>query len=794
MHQHRQTLVFDKFKRKLRRRDINPHLGKNNLSKSTASLLNFSKVKYFAYGLPVVCMISLLGILSYSFSVGTVFNYAEDAYALDGEDNTTTSPDPTAKITITAGDGEHAADQNAATLVTKNGMAYRSHEVTVDVNDITKYSLQLSYASGKDNLRLEGSNAYLMGADGRTPANMPDNTWGFAWGTNKADDGNIDSFDTADEQMTYYTVPQFGSVASELSNGLLASNDVYQDSFKGKLVFGAKFGDNATSGHYKTQVILSLTANAKEVVTTLDDIFQMQQMTPEICASSVIGEHSTLQDVRDGSAYLVQRLEDGNCWMTQNLKLTKESIESWKSTHPDNDNNVQLSNKYSNVASSSTYALPTSYTSKSQWTSTSTTLDATLTSENTDYGTYYSWCAATAGSCSNATSDGQAALYSICPKGWRLPGGGSTVNSAQYGYSYNKLVADAGFTNDAAGSAKLIGEPYNFQYAGRVNNGSIDLLGSNGLYWSNTAYSGTNAYSLNFNNSSVGASYKDYYRYSGRSVRCVAPSLSIELINTMQEMTPEICKSTPVGYSKALIDTRGAGYTNYGTPNSYVISKLSDGNCWMLQNLSLTAESLKSATGTTKLTKDNSDVSNDYDLAGSTVNTSHNTDTIFGKEAGYLKSQICDPGLVDNRKKGFGAYYSWHAATAGTSVDEGEAPNSICPKGWRLPTSGKSVDVDGSFNKLSTKRETEALTKYTNTKLALTDVYGYTLSDGLFFAAGFMYVGNIYYATSSGFYWSSTAVSDTKAYNLGFSWDTFYPSGSRERYYGATVRCIAPAS
>ena len=41
-----------------------------------------------------------------------------------------------------------------------------------------------------------------------------------------------------------------------------------------------------------------------------------------------------------------------------------------------------------------------------------------------------------------------------------------------------------------------------------------------------------------------------------------------------------------------------------------------------------------------------------------------------------------------------GNHYQWNAATAGTggSITEGQATSSICPKGWRLPTSG----VDGS--------------------------------------------------------------------------------------------------
>ncbi len=424
-----------------------------------------------------------------------------------------------ASITITATDNEYGSDPNASTLVPANGMAYRSHQVAVDVNEVTGFSLKISYASGKDALRLDGDTTYMANADGKTPNEMAPGSWGFAW-------GNADADETT---MPYYTMPQFGAASSDVSTGLLEHYDTYQDAFTKKLVFGAKFGAQNRPGHYTTQVMLSLVASAQQVVTTLKDLTYMHEMTPEICASTTPGETKALIDWRDGNSYTVMRLQDGenmqgNCWMLQNLKLTKESIESWKSSNPDDLNTVKLTSKYSNVADGSSYTLPASSQSSFNTTS-NASINATFASTTAAYGTYYSWCAATAGTCSSVASGGQEASASVCPKGWRLPTSNKSSGATGYNYSFNNLVDKLDFTNDAAGSTKLRGEPYNFQLAGRVYNGSLGNVGSNGHYWSSTASSSIDTYYLYFSSSNVNPSnYRNFGRYYGVPVRCVAPA------------------------------------------------------------------------------------------------------------------------------------------------------------------------------------------------------------------------------------------------------------------------------
>ncbi len=799
-----------------------------------------SHIKFKLYRLskmiPIFCMLTFLGILSYAFSVGTIFNYVEQTYA-EGESAQSGTVTPQATISIKPSEGQYGAGVDSTTVVGSMGMAYRSHDVTVHAQDVTKYSLNISYADGKDALRLEGGSTYFanVASTGQTPSTMKDNTWGFAWGETTE----------AEDEMTYYVMPQYGSIGTDLAGGLLASENTYNEDFTKKLVFGAKFGTQNEPGHYKTAVILSLAANAQEVVTTLDDLRYMQDMTPEVCASTKAGENATLQDKRDGSEYVVQKLEDGNCWMLQNLKLTKEGIESWKAQYPDTENNVKLSSKYSNVASDSTFSMPTTIASLSSGNASqfgnSSNYNTTAqiynggskdTKWQEGYGAYYNWYAATAGTGNaSVTVDGQDVDASICPKGWRLPTSNKTSTTATgYNYSFNKLVIDpltgkpyatsndanykanawksANYTNATLGLTNASGAVLSngfFPAAGSVDSGSLSIVGSGGRYWSSTAYGGNIAYFLGLYTNNVYPSGNGaHQRYYGLSVRCVAKQ-GFGDITKMQEMTPEICNKADIGVSKVLIDTRGGGYTNSGTANSYLVQKLEDGNCWMVQNLKLDLDSVD------KLTSADSAVSTSWPdtNALSTLNaTFTNADT-----APYYNN---NPSQLSSKyQEKFGYYYNWCAVTAGSceaAASGSEASASICPKGWRLPTANKTssaAEYKYSYDKLATVKSAwyaGGTNGFSDTQLGLTDASGYLLSGGFFPAAGQMDNNSLKNVGSNGNYWSSTAGSTgggaltrviglgSYAYYLGFSSSSISATGYMNRGYGFPVRCVAPAS
>ena len=77
----------------------------------------------------------------------------------------------------------------------------------------------------------------------------------------------------------------------------------------------------------------------------------------------------------------------------------------------------------------------------------------------------------------------------------------------------------AGYT--ANGFNKLRSNPYYFVRSGFIDGGTLYSPGVLGFYWSSTVSSSTNAYYLNFDGTDIYPA-RNYYRYSGWSVRCVA--------------------------------------------------------------------------------------------------------------------------------------------------------------------------------------------------------------------------------------------------------------------------------
>lgn len=158
---------------------------------------------------------------------------------------------------------------------------------------------------------------------------------------------------------------------------------------------------------------------------------------------------------------------------------------------------------------------------------------------------------------------------------------------------------------------------------------------------------------------------------------------------TMQTFTQSSCNSLATytgSNSSALITLEDPR----GTPRTYTIGKLADGKCWMLDNLKL-----GSASDTITLTPADSSVSSNFTLPQLTTSGSTNADvpTVKGPVTGDTGSGATNYGYL----------YNWPAATAGESrtsrsAGSGNAPHSICPAGWRLPTGGSS----GEFSALNT--------------------------------------------------------------------------------------------
>lgn len=212
-----------------------------------------------------------------------------------------------------------------------------------------------------------------------------------------------------------------------------------------------------------------------------------------------VGDTATLTDTRDGNEYRVRKLADGKCWMIDNLKIQNKTL-----TPADSD-------------VSSNYTLPASSTSgfsSSNYDGDWVYIADGSGNNKVEYGGYYSWHAATAGTGTQSMSSGDA-TSSICPKGWRLPKGGSSGD-------FQALVTALGGDTSSAGSTALQNpDGPNFVLAGYYYNGSPYSRGSNGYYWSSTAYAANYAYNLSFSSSGVDPT-SGSLKYDGYSVRCIA--------------------------------------------------------------------------------------------------------------------------------------------------------------------------------------------------------------------------------------------------------------------------------
>ena len=256
----------------------------------------------------------------------------------------------------------------------------------------------------------------------------------------------------------------------------------------------------------------------------------------------------------------------------------------------------------------------------------------------------------------------------------------------------------------------------------------------------------------------------------------------------MQDMTHTICEEVEdIGAQLQVIDVRD--------DKVYWIAKLKDNHCWMTQNLDLA--------GDTVITNALSDVPEGYVLP-----------TANGFQSGNRLPTSSQEGFSDNTKAyvyntnnhtdncsspGCYSYYSWHAATAGSGVNiidsNVDAPYSICPKGWKLPTAGITSDKNwkrGDFYALAT-------------------AYGAVLEDGYYQYSPIFYnnagpntIPNLlltgrYDKNSFGggggyaVYLSSTVNNGSRSYSstLCFDSSSVYVSDFTHYRSGHAIRCLA---
>ena len=250
----------------------------------------------------------------------------------------------------------------------------------------------------------------------------------------------------------------------------------------------------------------------------------------------------------------------------------------------------------------------------------------------------------------------------------------------------------------------------------------------------------------------------------------------------IQNITQAQCQALPVFTGtndteavKTVTDNRG------GTTRTYRIAKLADNNCWMLDNLKL-----GSTTATTTLTPSDSNVAANFTLPQLTTNgiLYYDNPRAYGPV----------PGDTGSGATNYGYLYNWPAATAGetrTSITTGNAANSICAKGWRLPTGGNT----GEFAMLNAKMNNPAATSpSTSGGTGYYQNWHYTGQFKGVFAGGWW---EGFGGQGDGvFLWSSSAYpgwSYSASYTV-FDADGVYPGYEGDRGSGGGVRCLLQSS
>ena len=351
---------------------------------------------------------------------------------------------------------------------------------------------------------------------------------------------------TAKSGATYPTTLNWGQTVN-LSQ-LTPTRDGY--TFTGWSVGSSTYtSDNTTANlNPSNAMAVTVTAQWRQNLVGIHSISNMQDMTTAICNATTTPEKTataldwdgtkhgntsyvprkSLKDTRDNKYYLVSKLADGNCWMSQSLALDLTSgtaivasttAGGTTTVTPNNTTQtttgtqwVQADNNWRSYKPQSSEAYYQSGIKKS---SSPTGSGDTYLWESA--GNYYNWYAATAGTGTSSMTSSDATA-SICPKGWRLPS-----NSGTKSY-YNLITTTYGLASSSAGSLALRANPLNFNLSGYYEYYFGDMFnrGLGGRYWSSTAYSSaTNAYYLTFDMSTINPQ-SNYYKGLGCSVRCVA--------------------------------------------------------------------------------------------------------------------------------------------------------------------------------------------------------------------------------------------------------------------------------
>ncbi len=280
---------------------------------------------------------------------------------------------------------------------------------------------------------------------------------------------------------------------------------------------------------------------------------------------------SALTDQRDNQTYAIAKLADGKCWMIENLRLESTNSDNSTGALAQGYGTSATYGNFSGLADTESANFSNSTTANSLYysgtqegtasidigttnypgyrmprynnanTSSRASSPTTNSTSMYSYGNYYTWHAAIADTTYNGSNNTSSDTTSLCPTGWRLPrGGDKTRIESNDDNDFWNLMVDAlnGGTNPAnydsntypyyngsteAGpvAAKLRSFPNNFLYSGYFTSSALSR-GSDGHYWSSTAFDNYSSYHLLLYSSNMYPGTRYFSKYYGYSIRCAA--------------------------------------------------------------------------------------------------------------------------------------------------------------------------------------------------------------------------------------------------------------------------------
>ena len=231
----------------------------------------------------------------------------------------------------------------------------------------------------------------------------------------------------------------------------------------------------------------------------------------------------------------------------------------------------------------------------------------------------------------------------------------------------------------------------------------------------------------------------------------------------LQNLNPTSCSATP----RIVIDNRD--------DEAYYIARLSDGNCWMLEDLRLGSVALQAP-----LSDANTNMQEGATLTLTQPTRLHDYETpeIDTIHAGQ---EVTNYGSGSGKA---GVYYNFCAASAGTVCSPDTPQNAdydICPAGWRLPTGGSSGELQSLYRAYgSNVAEFNA---------------GFSTALSGWFDANQGTNGTYKEFNSAVVYWSSTASNRiNKTYILKLTRNSIVQNTGYLENNGFSIRCILNSS